>query len=101
MSKNTDGGVRRKRRRTTWFGKILASAINVKGITLTECAGQIGVTPGAVSRWRSGEEVPVDKKYIKALSEIFDIEFESLCVIVFSSKYPFLRRMFRKEPVVW
>jgi len=80
------------------FASVLRSAIASQEITLTEAARRIGVTPGSVCRWRNGEEVPVQRKYLSAISKEFDIDFEALCVIAFTSRYPFLEGMFRKAP---
>lgn len=80
-----------------WFASVLRSAIASQEISLTEAAKRIGVTPGSVCRWRNGEEIPVQKKYLVAISREFDIDFEALCVIAFTSRYPFLEGMFRKE----
>ena len=98
MSPRTRGRPRKRKRRLELFAKVIGYVIDASNISLTEAADRVGVSPGAMSRWRSGAEITVDEKYLRAICDGFGVDFESICVIAFSSKYPFLKEMFRAEP---
>ena len=98
MSPRARGTVQKRRKQLGTFAKVIDYIIVANNLSLTEAAERAGVTTGAMSRWRSGAAVTVDEKCLRTMCKKFGIDFESLCVIAFSSKYPFLKEMFRTEP---
>jgi len=80
------------------FAKTLDSAILANELKGHEAAKLAGVTPGAITRWRSGQEIPTNEKYLRALSKELNIPFDVLCVNAFVSKFPFLKTIFKDRP---
>jgi len=80
------------------FAHALDTAILAHEMLGKEAAKGIGVSAGAITRWRTGQEVPTDEKYLRAISQVLDLDFDQLCVDAFTSKFPFLKSMFENRP---
>lgn len=62
------------------FGRWLDITMSNTGIQGRDLAELLGVTNGAVSRWRNGKSVPKQSK-LKDLAEIFDVELLRLMAL--------------------
>ena len=58
-------------------GKNIADMCRAHGMTMTQMAGRIGVTPVAVSKWKTGRNMPTIDNFI-AMAGIFGVKVDDI-----------------------
>ena len=58
-------------------GKNIADMCKAHGMTMTQMAEMIGVTPVAVSKWKTGRNMPTIDNFI-VMAEIFGVKVDDI-----------------------
>ena len=58
-------------------GQNIAEMCKAHGMTMTQMADKIGVTPVAVSKWKTGRNMPTIDNFI-ALAAIFGVKIDDI-----------------------
>ena len=61
----------------TGTGKNIADMCRAHGMTMTQMADRIGVTPVAVSKWKTGRTMPTIDNFI-AMAGIFGVKVDDI-----------------------